>query len=171
MPLCDSFVFAASLVFASSQSTWATTQTVRCLMACLTIASCTRAARSVRRRWLHHDRAPDAQCRSQCIIYLCLSILVFSFKTTRYLFILIIILLKSPPDGAIKLNHGLCDIAVNWSGGLHHAKKVRTVHCNHSVMLIIFLVDLAFIHLPSFARLVSLASSPPVRVVGILLRQ
>jgi histone deacetylase 1/2 len=26
-------------------------------------------------------------------------------------------------DGAMKLNHGLCDIAINWAGGLHHAKK------------------------------------------------
>eukprot|EP00636_Phaeomonas_parva_P003338 CAMPEP_0118857862 /NCGR_PEP_ID=MMETSP1163-20130328/4782_1 /TAXON_ID=124430 /ORGANISM="Phaeomonas parva, Strain CCMP2877" /LENGTH=478 /DNA_ID=CAMNT_0006791231 /DNA_START=484 /DNA_END=1920 /DNA_ORIENTATION=+ len=26
-------------------------------------------------------------------------------------------------DGAVKLNHGLTDVAVNWSGGLHHAKK------------------------------------------------
>ncbi|KAL6744804.1 histone deacetylase [Haematococcus lacustris] len=26
-------------------------------------------------------------------------------------------------EGAQKLNHGLCDIAINWSGGLHHAKK------------------------------------------------
>uniref|UniRef100_A0A7S2CEU7 Histone deacetylase n=1 Tax=Octactis speculum TaxID=3111310 RepID=A0A7S2CEU7_9STRA len=26
-------------------------------------------------------------------------------------------------DGACKLNQGNCDIAVNWSGGLHHAKK------------------------------------------------
>ncbi|CAG8496422.1 3860_t:CDS:10 [Acaulospora colombiana] len=25
--------------------------------------------------------------------------------------------------GAARLNHGLCDIAVNWAGGLHHAKK------------------------------------------------
>lgn len=28
-------------------------------------------------------------------------------------------------DGAVKLNHGLTDIAVNWSGGLHHAKKME----------------------------------------------
>ena len=28
-------------------------------------------------------------------------------------------------DGAIKLNHGLTDIAINWSGGLHHAKKME----------------------------------------------
>jgi len=26
-------------------------------------------------------------------------------------------------DGAVRLNHGQCDIAVNWSGGLHHAKR------------------------------------------------
>lgn len=26
-------------------------------------------------------------------------------------------------DGAMKLNHGLVDIAINWAGGLHHAKK------------------------------------------------
>ncbi|XP_061354407.1 histone deacetylase 19-like isoform X1 [Gastrolobium bilobum] len=25
--------------------------------------------------------------------------------------------------GALKLNHGACDIAINWAGGLHHAKK------------------------------------------------
>ncbi|GBG80875.1 hypothetical protein CBR_g31431 [Chara braunii] len=26
-------------------------------------------------------------------------------------------------DAAHRLNHGMCDIAINWSGGLHHAKK------------------------------------------------
>ncbi|KAI1727951.1 histone deacetylase domain-containing protein [Ditylenchus destructor] len=26
-------------------------------------------------------------------------------------------------EGAMRLNHGLADIAINWSGGLHHAKK------------------------------------------------
>ena len=25
--------------------------------------------------------------------------------------------------GAIKLNHGQSDIAINWAGGLHHAKR------------------------------------------------
>lgn len=24
---------------------------------------------------------------------------------------------------AVKLNHGAADIAINWAGGLHHAKK------------------------------------------------
>lgn len=33
-------------------------------------------------------------------------------------------------DGAVRLNHGTADIAINWSGGLHHAKKgeVRHLH-------------------------------------------
>ena len=26
-------------------------------------------------------------------------------------------------DGATRLNHGTADIAINWAGGLHHAKK------------------------------------------------
>lgn len=26
-------------------------------------------------------------------------------------------------DAAVKINHGLADVCVNWSGGLHHAKK------------------------------------------------
>ncbi|RXG55712.1 Histone deacetylase 3 [Armadillidium vulgare] len=26
-------------------------------------------------------------------------------------------------EGAVKLNHDCSDIAINWSGGLHHAKK------------------------------------------------
>jgi acetoin utilization deacetylase AcuC-like enzyme len=34
-------------------------------------------------------------------------------------------------QGAVRLNHGLCDTAINWSGGLHHAKKgeVRLSRC------------------------------------------
>jgi histone deacetylase 1/2 len=28
-------------------------------------------------------------------------------------------------DGAVRLNHGLSDVAINWSGGLHHAKKAE----------------------------------------------
>jgi histone deacetylase 1/2 len=26
-------------------------------------------------------------------------------------------------DGAMKLNHGIADVAINWAGGLHHAKR------------------------------------------------
>ncbi|RHY96314.1 hypothetical protein DYB31_015649, partial [Aphanomyces astaci] len=26
-------------------------------------------------------------------------------------------------DAAYRLNHGLTDVAINWAGGLHHAKK------------------------------------------------
>jgi hypothetical protein len=32
---------------------------------------------------------------------------------------------SSLPDGAYKLNHGQADIAINWAGGLHHAKKAE----------------------------------------------
>lgn len=28
-------------------------------------------------------------------------------------------------QAAVRLNHGLCDTAINWSGGLHHAKKAE----------------------------------------------
>lgn len=28
-----------------------------------------------------------------------------------------------PADAARRLNNQLCDIAINWAGGLHHAKK------------------------------------------------
>jgi histone deacetylase 1/2 len=26
-------------------------------------------------------------------------------------------------EGAARLNHNKCDVAINWAGGLHHAKK------------------------------------------------
>ena len=29
------------------------------------------------------------------------------------------------PLGQVRLNHGQCDIAINWSGGLHHAKRAE----------------------------------------------
>lgn len=25
--------------------------------------------------------------------------------------------------GAVRLNHGMSDVVINWAGGLHHAKK------------------------------------------------
>ena len=28
-------------------------------------------------------------------------------------------------DAALELNNNMCDIAVNWSGGLHHARYVN----------------------------------------------
>ena len=29
--------------------------------------------------------------------------------------------------GAVKLNHGQADVVINWSGGLHHAKKAEVL--------------------------------------------
>jgi len=46
-------------------------------------------------------------------------------------------------DGAVKLNHGLTDIAINWSGGLHHAKKIEAsgfCYVNDIVLAIIELL-------------------------------
>lgn len=31
--------------------------------------------------------------------------------------------------GAVKLNHGQADVVINWSGGLHHAKKAEVCAC------------------------------------------
>lgn len=33
--------------------------------------------------------------------------------------------LGSIVEGAARLNNGSCDIAINWAGGLHHAKKTE----------------------------------------------
>ena len=35
---------------------------------------------------------------------------------------------------AQKLNHGMCDIAINWSGGLHHAKKSEASGMPHTLI-------------------------------------
>ena len=35
----------------------------------------------------------------------------------------LLITYKLTIGGAVKLNQRECDIAVNWAGGLHHAKK------------------------------------------------
>ena len=47
--------------------------------------------------------------------------------------------------GAVKLNHGLCDIAINWAGGLHHAKKCEAsgfCYVNDIVLAILELLKL-----------------------------
>jgi histone deacetylase 1/2 len=45
--------------------------------------------------------------------------------------------------GAIKLNHRQADIAINWAGGLHHAKKSEAsgfCYCNDIVLAILELL-------------------------------
>ena len=37
-------------------------------------------------------------------------------------------------DGATRLNHGTADIAINWAGGLHHAKKAEVCRFAASVL-------------------------------------
>ncbi|CAK9300059.1 unnamed protein product [Gordionus sp. m RMFG-2023] len=46
-------------------------------------------------------------------------------------------------EGALLLNHQLCDIAINWAGGLHHAKKFEAsgfCYVNDIVLAIIELL-------------------------------
>lgn len=33
------------------------------------------------------------------------------------------VLIQMSPEGAARLSRDKCDIAINWAGGLHHAKK------------------------------------------------
>ena len=33
------------------------------------------------------------------------------------------VLIQMPTEGAARLSRDKCDIAINWAGGLHHAKK------------------------------------------------
>ena len=54
-------------------------------------------------------------------------------------------------EGAARLNRGKCDVAVNWAGGLHHAKKSeasgfcyingRTTLCELCCILLIYLLS------------------------------
>ena len=53
-------------------------------------------------------------------------------------------------DGALKLAHNHCDIAVNWSGGFHHAKKSEAsgfCYINDIVLAIVELLKLNFLFL------------------------
>lgn len=44
-------------------------------------------------------------------------------------------------EGAMKLNNNACDIAINWSGGLHHAKKFEPSG-EHDLYLFLITVNL-----------------------------
>ena len=44
-------------------------------------------------------------------------------KCIESMYFVLDILLGASMEGAAKLNNGQCDIAINWAGGLHHAKK------------------------------------------------
>ena len=48
-----------------------------------------------------------------------------AFFSLLLLLMCILLFVGCSLDSAIKLNHGLTDIAINWSGGLHHAKKME----------------------------------------------
>ncbi|XP_069127754.1 histone deacetylase 3-like [Argopecten irradians] len=49
-------------------------------------------------------------------------------------------------EGAIKLNNNHCDIAVNWSGGLHHAKKFEASGFCYVNDIVIAILELLKFH-------------------------
>lgn len=49
-------------------------------------------------------------------------------------------------DGAVKLNRGDCDIAVNWSGGLHHAKKSEASGFCYINDIVLAILELLKVH-------------------------
>ncbi|XP_033736936.1 histone deacetylase 3-like [Pecten maximus] len=49
-------------------------------------------------------------------------------------------------EGAIKLNNNHCDIAVNWSGGLHHAKKFEASGFCYVNDIVISILELLKFH-------------------------
>ncbi|KAG5588421.1 hypothetical protein H5410_048855 [Solanum commersonii] len=48
--------------------------------------------------------------------------------------------------GAVKLNHGHCDIAVNWAGGLHHAKKCEASGFCYVNDIVLAILELLKVH-------------------------
>lgn len=49
-------------------------------------------------------------------------------------------------DGAIKLNNGQTDIAINWSGGLHHAKKSEASGFCYINDIVLAILELLKVH-------------------------
>ena len=68
-------------------------------------------------------------------------------------------------DGAVKLNQGLTDIAINWSGGLHHAKKVEASgFCEYTYIYIFICHTLSLlIHIYTHVRLCERYSASYIR--------
>nr|XP_017256093.1 PREDICTED: histone deacetylase 19-like [Daucus carota subsp. sativus] len=48
--------------------------------------------------------------------------------------------------GAVELNHGSCDIAINWAGGLHHAKKCETSGFCYVNDIVLAILELLKVH-------------------------
>ncbi|KAL5167783.1 Histone deacetylase 19 [Glycine soja] len=48
--------------------------------------------------------------------------------------------------GALKLNHGACDVAINWAGGLHHAKKCEASGFCYVNDIVLAILELLKIH-------------------------
>jgi hypothetical protein len=51
--------------------------------------------------------------------------------------------------GAVKLNHGHSDIAINWAGGLHHAKKCEASGFCYVNDIVLAILELLKFHMVS----------------------
>lgn len=69
---------------------------------------------------LMHYHAPDG-CSSR-VLHICIC---YFLCIDRVFFVLVQSYAGGSVGGAVKLNHGNADIVINWSGGLHHAKKAE----------------------------------------------
>lgn len=49
-------------------------------------------------------------------------------------------------QGAVRLNHGLADVAINWAGGLHHAKKAEASGFCYVNDLVLAILELLKFH-------------------------
>ena len=49
--------------------------------------------------------------------------------------------------GAVRLNHGLSDTVINWSGGLHHAKKAEASGFCYINDIVLCILELSLIHI------------------------
>lgn len=61
-------------------------------------------------------------------------------------------------DAASQLNHGQCDIAINWTGGLHHAKRGEAsgfCYVNDIVLGILELIIYEIVFLKSLNRILT----------------
>ena len=48
--------------------------------------------------------------------------------------------------GAVKLNHGQADVVINWSGGLHHAKKAEVIALPSATYCLLQCIEESYSH-------------------------
>jgi histone deacetylase 1/2 len=62
--------------------------------------------------------------------------------------------------GAVKLNHGHSDIAINWAGGLHHAKKCEASGFCYVNDIVLAILELLKYHAVSIPHIILIIFKP-----------